>query len=38
MLQVHASVWPTETDISPSRYQPEPLNINYHLPEGKKLK
>lgn len=35
MLQVHASVWPTESDISSNinRYQPEPHNVNYPLPE-----
>ena len=37
MLQVHASVWPTESDITSNinRYQPEPHNVNYPLPEGK---
>ena len=35
MLQVHASVWPTESDISVHQYQSEPHNVNYPLPEGK---
>ena len=36
MLQVHASVWPTESDITAhDQYQSEPHNVNYPLPEGK---